>query len=191
MGTTMTLQGGLKRESGEPDELTAVTDPADLSVLLSSASKGSATSGAIYKWLGLHARFPSDVVLAISKYCDAKHHEYPGEKHVIHVVSPDFREGIWTEREAAIELSRAYRNALHEFVVSECDNLRLVPLSDGNQSGPLYNQMAPITHEALKMAFEQLHVFDKEYVLRDKKKIELCVFVNRDWDKYSNAFKNL
>ncbi|CAD2212848.1 hypothetical protein AGDE_04012 [Angomonas deanei] len=80
---------------------------------------------------------------------------------------------------------------LHEFVQSECDVLRMVPLSDGVLSGALYNQMGPITHEALKLAFEQLHIFDKEYVLRDEKKLNLCVFVNRDWDKYKNAFKYL
>ncbi|CAD2212849.1 hypothetical protein ADEAN_000026100 [Angomonas deanei] len=78
MGNQMSLTGTLKQETHAPDEATAITDPADLSVLLSSASKGVGTSGAIYKWLGLTGRFPADVLLAISKYCDAVYHQYPG-----------------------------------------------------------------------------------------------------------------
>lgn len=70
-------------------------------------------------------------MLALSKVCDAKFYSYASDKNVIHVIPPDFREGMWSEREAAIELSRAYRNTLHEFVVSGCDELRLPPLSNG------------------------------------------------------------
>lgn len=190
LGTTITLQGSLKREAPEPDEATAVVDPAELMVVYNTTAKATGTSGAIYNWLGLRGVFPNDVVLALGKMSDAKHHDYK-DKHVIHVVSPDLREGVWSEREAAIELSRAYRNIIHEFVVSECDTLRVPPISDGTLSGDLFNQMPPITHEAFKMAFEQLHIFDKEYVLRPDKKIDLCVFMNRDWDRYNTVFKVL
>lgn len=197
MGTQMTLQGSLRQEGPKPDETMVITDPCDLMQVFTSAAKATGTSGAIYKWIGLTKEFPNDVVMAMGKVCDAKLHRYGaegkegGEKHVIHVSAPDFREGIWSEREAAIELSRAYRNVLHEFVVSECDTLRMVPLSDGVQAGPLYNQLPGITHSALLMAFEQLHIFDREYVLRDKKNMELCVFMNREWDMFNNAFENL
>lgn len=191
MGNQMSLQGTLRREAREPDESVVITDPADLMTIFTSASGASGTSGAIYKWLGLTGSFPDDVVLAMSKVCDAKHHCYSGDKHVIHVVGPDFREGIWSEREATIELSRAYRNALHEFVMSECSTLRMVPISSGEKSGALYNQMPLITYQALVLAFEQLHVFDKEYVLRDESNLQLCIFMNREWDMYKNAFDTL
>lgn len=195
MGTQMSLQGSLRQEGPKPDESMVITDPCDLMHVFTDTSAATGTSAAIYKWAGLTGTFPNDVVLAMGKVCDAKHHCYADkagvERHVIHVSAPDLREGIWTEREAAIELSRAYRNLLHEYVISDCDVLRLVPLSSGQQSGGLYNQIPPITHEALLMAFDQLHAFDKEYVLRDQKTIELCVFMNREWDMFKNAFDNL
>lgn len=191
MGTSMTLQGTLRREAADPDSTIVITDPSDLMVLYTGAKKATGTSGAIYKWLGLKNSFPDEVVLAVSKPCDAKHHMYGEDKHVIHVVGPDFGEGIWSEREASIELSRAYRNVLHEFAISDCATLRMVPISSGDKAGPLHDQLPPITHEALLMAFEQLHIFDKEYVLRADKKIDLCVFVNRDYDMFHTAFKNL
>lgn len=191
LGTSMTMQGSLRREANEPDETVAVTDPADLMTLYSGAKKATGTSGAICKWLGLKGAFPDDVVVTVSRPTDAHHHLYGEDKHVIHVVGPDFREGIWSEREASIELSRAYRNVLHEFALSECDTLRMVPISSGDLAGPLHAQMPPMTHDALIMAFEQLHTFDKEYVLRPGKNINLCVFVNRDWDMFETAFKTL
>lgn len=191
LGTQMTLQASLRREAVEPDESMAITDPTDLLQVYGSAKDATGTSGSIYKWLGLSGPFPDDVVVAMNKVSDAKHSTYPGEKHVIHVSVPDFREGIWSEREAAIELSRSYRNTMHEFVMSECDTLRMVPISSDIRSGPLFNQLPKITHEALLMAFEQLHVFDKEYVLRPQKHIELCVFMNREWDAFDKVFKNL
>lgn len=191
MGTSMTLQGTLKREAAEPDESTVVTDPADLMTLYTNAETATGTSGAIYKWLGLKKAFPDDVALSVNRPCDAKYHLYNERFHVIHVVGPDFREGVWSEREAAIELSRAYRNVLHEFAISDCTTLRMVPISSGENAGPLHDQLPPITHEALRMAFEQLHVFDREYVLRDDKNIDLCVFVNRDCGRFDAAFKSL
>lgn len=192
MGNQMSLQGSLRREASEPDESTAILDPADLMVLYTNASKATGMSSTIYRWLGLKGAFPDDVVMSMGKVCDAKHHSYgaDGSKNVIHVATPDFREGTWSEREAALELSRAYRNALHEFVISNCDSLRLVPLSSGAQAGPLYNEMPRITYDALLLAFEQLHMFDTEYLLRENKRLELCVFVNREWDTYRDVFKS-
>jgi hypothetical protein len=118
---------------------------------------------------------------------DAKFHNYDGAK-IVHAIGPDFREGEWSEREAAVELSRTYRNILHEFVLSEADTLRILPVSSGIFSGPLYNQMPALTHEALSMGLEQLHPFDVQVVTEKTKRIELCIFMEREWDPYVTAF---
>ncbi|EAN90476.1 hypothetical protein C3747_76g225 [Trypanosoma cruzi] len=189
LGNQMTLQGSMVRAGSEPDENVVVVDSADLRHIFTTADGATGASGAIYNWLNLRGPFPDEVVKAVWRVCDAKWFRY-GEKNVIHVIGPDFREGTWSEREAALELSRAYRNALHEFVMSEGDMLRMAPISHGVHSGPLYSQLPPITQSALSMAFEQLHIFDREYLLRQDKSIELCIFMNREWDMYMNVFKN-
>nr|CCC95590.1 unnamed protein product [Trypanosoma congolense IL3000] len=190
LGMQMSLQGGLVRAGSEPDEGTCIVDPADLRHIFTTATGAEGASGAIYNMLGLRGPFPDDVVQAISRLCDAKLHKYSEKNNVIHVIDPDFREGTWSEREAALELSRAYRNLLHEFVGGEGDVLRVPPLSSGQRAGPLYSQLPIITQSAMAMAFDQLHIFDREYLLRRDKRIELCVFMNREWDLYQSVFKN-
>jgi O-acetyl-ADP-ribose deacetylase (regulator of RNase III) len=189
LGTQLTLQGSLARVASEPTDSTVIVDPAGLKYIQTVAAAAGGAAGAIYNWIGLKGAFPEEVRRYVLKVCDAKLYEYPNSKRVIHVVGPDFREGQWSEREAAIELSRAYRNVLHEFVISEGDTLRMLPISGGVFSGPLYNQMPPLTQQALSMAFEQLHQFDREYILRDAKSIELCIFMNREWDMYNKVFQ--
>lgn len=192
LGTQLNLQGSLARVAAEPDEKTVIVDPAGLKYIHSFAANAGGAAGAIYNWLGLRAEFPEDVRRWVTKVCDAKLFEYAeGTKKVVHAVGPDFRQGEWSEREAAIELSRAYRNVLHEFVVSEAETLRLLPLSGGVFAGPLYNQLPPITQQALIMAFEQLHQYDREFLLKDQTKLELCVFMNREWDMYKSVFENV
>ncbi|CBH18020.1 uncharacterized protein TEOVI_000434000 [Trypanosoma equiperdum] len=190
LGMQMTLQGGLVRAGSEPDESTFIVDPANLRHIFTTAVGATGASGAIYNMLGLRGPFPDEVVQAISRVCDTKFYKYGERANVIHVVDPDFREGAWSEREAAVELSRAYRNVFHEFVRGDGDVLRVPPLSSGVLSGSLYNQLPIITQSAVAMAFEQLHTFDREYLLRRDKQVELCVFMNREWDMYQNVFKN-
>jgi hypothetical protein len=107
---------------------------------------------------------------------------------VIHAIGPDFRVGKWTDREASMALARAYRNVLHEFVMSDCDTLRIAPISGGIFSGDLYNMMPVLTQEGLALGFDQLHEYDKEVLLRPGKRIELCIFLLREWDTYVNSF---
>jgi O-acetyl-ADP-ribose deacetylase (regulator of RNase III) len=109
-------------------------------------------------------------------------------RNVIHAIGPDFRVGKWTDREASVALARGYRNILHEFIISETDTLRIAPLSSGIFSGPMYQQIPPLTQEALANGFEQLHQYDKEAILDPRKKIELCIFTVREWDAYCDAF---
>lgn len=195
LGTQMNMQGGLSRMAPEPDEDTVVVDPAGLKYIHGVAAGAGGAAGSIYNWLGLKGAFPDAVRRFVTKACDAKYHEYEGPRgavrKVIHAVGPDFRQGEWSEREAAVELSRAYRNVFHEFAQSEADHLRLLPLSGGVFAGPLYNQLPPITQQAISMAFEQLHTYDREYLLKEKKVVELCIFMDREFDQYKNVFDNV
>lgn len=196
LGTQMNMQGGQSRIAAEPDDNTVVVDPAGLKYIQGVAAGAGGAAGSIYNWLGLRGPFPEAVRRFVTKACDAKYHEYAGPtegsvRRVIHAVGPDFREGTWSEREAAVELSRAYRNVFHEFAQSEADHLRLLPLSGGVFAGPLYNQLPPITQQAISMAFEQLHTYDRDYLLKEKKVIELCIFMDREFDQYKNVFDNV
>lgn len=191
LGTQLSMQGSLVEVASPPDQATVITDPAGLPYVRGVTKGAGGAAGAIYNFLGLNGGpLPDDVKARIHSIGDACYHDYNGKK-VIHVVGPDFRQGKWSEREAAIELARAYRNVLHEFVISEADTLRLLPVSAGVFSGPLYNQMPALTQQALSSGFEQLHPFDKEQATREGKRIELCVFMNREWDMYTTAFKEL
>lgn len=190
LGTQLSMTGSLQQPGLAPDDDMAIVDPAGLQHIKTTADGAGGAAGAIYKHIGLHGKFPETVRNAIFGPTDAKFHDYDGAK-VIHVVGPDFREGEWSEREAAVELSRAYRNVLHEFVQSEAKTLRVLPISSGIFSGPLYNQMPALTHEALAMGFDQLHPFDAQSVTEKQKRIELCIFMEREWDTYVSAFDNL
>ena len=187
LGTQLTLQGSLSKVAPLPGENTVIVDPAGLKYIKTTAAGAGGAAGAIYHWLGLSGAFPPNVSNCIHHVCDARYHDYDG-KRVIHVVGPDFREGKWSEREASLELSRAYRNIFHEFAISNGDVLRLPPVSGGIFAGPLYDQMPPLTQQAISSAFEQLHQFDREYLLRENKKVELCIFMNREWDMYGAVF---
>lgn len=187
LGTQLSMTGTLRHVGEPPNSDICIVDPAGLEYIKNGAAGAGGAAGAIYKHIGLTGAFPEAVRNAMFGPTDAKFHDYDGAK-VIHCIGPDFREGEWSEREAAVELSRAYRNVLHEFVMSEATTLRILPISSGIFSGPLYNQMPPLTHEALSMGFEQLHPFDAQSVVEKRKKIELCVFMEREWDSYATAF---
>jgi hypothetical protein len=188
LGTAMVLTGSNIRVADEPDETCAIVDPTSLEYLQATADDAANTSGAIYKWAGITGRFPKSVSEGVFKVGDAKWNDYDG-KAIIHVVTPDFRIGNWTEREATLELARAYRNLFHEFVMSGRRTLRIPPLANHLNAGDLYNSIPPLTQQALISGFDQLHPFDKEYVL--KSRIELCIYQEREWDKFATVFTML
>lgn len=187
LGTSFALTGSARNITAMPDANTVVVDPTTLEAIKGVADGAVGTSGAIYNAFGIKGMFPEAVRSAIWGTTDAKFYDHNGHR-VIHVVSPDFRDGQWTEREASLELSRAYRNVLHEFAMSEAKTLRIVPLASGALSGALYNQIPPLTQEALHAAFDQLHEFDKEAVMQPDRKYELCIFMEREWDAYAKVF---
>ena len=188
LGTSLSMTGTQRNIVQPPDEDTVVVDPTALEYLMTTADDATSTSGAIYHWAGIKGMFPPEVREGVFKAGDAKRYNYDG-KWIVHVVAPDFRVGDWTEREASIELSRAYRNLLHEFVMTGKKRLRIPPLSYGMNAGDLYNQIPPLTQEALMSGFEQLHPFDKEHVLESE--VELCIYFEREWDKFSTVFTHV
>lgn len=187
LGTQLAMTGSMRQSGPQPDEQTCIVDPAGMHHVKTTAAGAGGAAAAIYNFIGLKGKFPDDVVGSIHGPTDAKFHDYGGVK-VIHAVGPDFRQGEWSEREAGLELSRAYRNALHEFVISEAKVLRVLPISSGIFSGPLYNQMPALTQEGLAMGFDQLHPYDVQSILEKDKRIELCIFMEREWDTYVQAF---
>lgn len=94
LGTQLKKEGKVvAHEDGEPDETTALVDPAGLRYIseLGPAKAGGA-AGIIYKWLGIRddPEFPDPVREAITAPMMAKFHAY-GPKKCIHVVGPDFQ----------------------------------------------------------------------------------------------------
>eukprot|EP00760_Papus_ankaliazontas_P006332 PhM_4_TR13002/c0_g1_i1/m.40422 len=175
-----------------PDSETCIFDPAGLHHIKGTPRGAGGAAASIYKWLGISNadQFPAPVRDSIFESCDAKYHKYGDDKHVVHVIGPDFREGKWTRPEAVQALSRAYRNALQEFTKSNRAHLRMVPISGGIFSGSLYPEMPNMTIEALEAAYQQLHKVDKEALLSSEvKSLNMCVFSEREWDWYVNSLK--
>jgi hypothetical protein len=190
LGTQLALTGTLRYVADEPNETIAIVDPAGLHHIKGSAAGAGGAAAAIYNTIGLTGAFPKDVVDSMHRAGDAKAHIYDGQP-VIHAVGQDFREGKWSDRAASLELATAYRNVLHEFVMSEAKVLRVLPISGGIFAGPLYNQIPLLTQEALACGFDQLHPFDQKYINDPAKRIELCIFMEREWDSYCQVFDYL
>ena len=194
MGDRMKGSQTLVPFGSPPDKDTTIVDLTNLKVVKNNVLRASGASKTVYNFLGVHDKLPSAVADALWKPTDAKLHRYSrsnGEQPVIHCVTPDFRKGLWSKREAALELSRAYRNILHEFVLSDTNTLRVAPVGSGIQSGTLHDEMAVLTHEAMSVAFEQLHPFDQKALIDDQRHIEVCIFSELEYEKYVVAFDHL
>ena len=192
LGTKMKGSGTLTQIGAPPDADTCIVDPAGLQYIKNGTKGAGGASASIYKFIGLSGAFPEDVSGAIFRATDAKFHAYKGGEHkVVHVVGPDFRDGTWSKREAALELSRAYRNVLHEWVLSETKTLRLLPISSGIFAGTLSDELTPLTHEAICVGFEQLHPFDQQACIAEDRRVELCIFNEGEYPKYVTAFDHL
>ena len=90
-----------------------ICDPAGLHhIQPPGGPKGAGgAAGAIYKWLGIDQdeAFTDDVIAAVTRPGDAKHHQYTlrgREAHVIHSVGPDLRKNSPSRAEALFVLTR-------------------------------------------------------------------------------------
>ena len=167
-------------------------DPTSLEYLAVNPEGAGGTSGGIYHWLNLTGKFPEALTKKLYGMCDAKSQVYQDgkdsqRKTVVHVISPDFRVGHFTEREAVLLLGKAYRNVFAEFVRTGKKKLRIPPLAAGIYSGDLTDQIYPMTQEAMIAGFEQLHPFDKKELLDCE--IQVCVFMEKEWDKFVRVWE--
>ncbi|CAJ1396968.1 unnamed protein product [Effrenium voratum] len=176
-------KGGFAQTGPEPEESTAIVDPAGLRFVqdLGPAGAGGA-SGAIYSWLriNLDAKFPAAVRRAIQKEGDAKHYAY-GQKQVIHVVGPDFSavasDSSSARKEAMRKLEKAYKHVLEEFLDSGATGLRMLPVSGGIFAGPFQEELPRMTFASLNNAFRSLEVSEQQRLRRQLRgRLEMCIF---------------
>mmetsp|Transcript_66287 Transcript_66287/g.156037 ORF Transcript_66287/g.156037 Transcript_66287/m.156037 type:complete len:1066 (+) Transcript_66287:69-3266(+) len=192
LGSQM-ASSGVQWIAAEPSERDVVVDPAGLPYIQSGPSGAGGASGQLYKWLGISSdsSFPEPVKTAIKETSRAKFHSYEVGKNIIHVVGPDFRSrtGI-TRVDAVAELAKAYCSTLKEFAACGIPRLRCLPISSSIFAGPFEKQMPEITVQAVQQGFSSLEPDEQDTVL-NAEAIEMCIFVQAEFDDYSTAFCSL
>ena len=157
---------------------TAIVDPAGLPYVSGQQppAAAGAASGSIYKWCGLSEadKFPLSVSSSVQSPGDAKHHAY-GDKHVVHVVGPDFRSRPHSNLEGVQILGQVYSNVLREAAASGCQTIRLLPVSGGVFAGDFSADMHHLTMKALALGFENLSTELQSKVM--KQDIKMCIFM--------------
>lgn len=136
----------------------------------------------------------------MKKPCDAKYYLYGDDRHVIHVVGPDFRQGTWTEPLAVDALTAAYRNVFREYVgvIGKAPKagdvelpphtLRLLPVSGGIFSGPFGERIPRMTWEALVKAYLQLREEERAVLLGPNcRSVNLCVYDEKEVHSFLGA----
>lgn len=180
LGTQLSEGKDIVQVAPEPDDDTAIVDPAGLPhIQVHGPGQARGAAGAIYDWIGIKsdAHFPDPVREAIKAPGQAKFHRY-GTHSVIHVVGPNLHtvKGIGPDVvETAIHLlSRAYAATLTEFIASGASSLRLLPISGGIFAGRFSEDMPWMTFAALDKGFLSLPEDMREALLACK--VEVCIF---------------
>lgn len=191
---------------------TVIVDPAGLRFMKGDdLQDASSASEAIYKELQLipdkkdpnkKKTIKSSVMKYFNKFktetegqCNVKYETYNNKAniyHVIHSIGPDFKSKIHKhikEEDAIILLKDTYHNILDAFVniknIKNINSLRLLPISSGQFSGRFKpKEMAEMTNIAL---LEALRSFTKNRELKHKT-IEMCIYVEDQFDMYTRAF---
>jgi len=191
LGTQLSC-GKFLKVTDFPDSGCALVDPAGLPYVSGKEPirKAGAASGSIYRWLGIRddPSFPEKVKSAIDEATKAKYHCYGNEKHVIHVVGPDFRLGDDPiSDEAGLEtLSKTWSNLLSETANSGVNCVRLLPVSGGVFSAHFSKDMHHMTMYALKKGFDTLEPKEQQRLLH-MESIEMCIFMDSDLAPYTRA----
>mmetsp|Transcript_52800 Transcript_52800/g.92692 ORF Transcript_52800/g.92692 Transcript_52800/m.92692 type:complete len:432 (-) Transcript_52800:7-1302(-) len=189
LGSKMTAAKTFEQVAPEPDEDTAVVDPAGLKYIQDIGPSGATgAAGAIYDWLGIKsdASFPERVKKEVTAEGEALYQRYGSKgnyKKVIHVVGPQLFdiEGTGPEIvETAIDrLAKAYFNTLYQYLFTRAKTLRLLPISGGLFAGRFGDDMPWITFASLERGFRQLKESDQDKILQGLKsggKLEVCIF---------------
>mmetsp|Transcript_148631 Transcript_148631/g.477220 ORF Transcript_148631/g.477220 Transcript_148631/m.477220 type:complete len:957 (-) Transcript_148631:110-2980(-) len=165
-----------------PIQSTAIVDPIGLSVLRANDPGSSAgASGAIYRELGI-SQFPSEVINDLKHEGDAIIHDYPAKFFVIHVVSPDLRSSQnadWVLERLAL----SYSNVLDEFLKSDAQKLRLLPISGGMLAGTFLDMLPRMTFEALSSSLSRLGEGQRQELFA--KTVEMCLNSHDEFAKFS------
>lgn len=189
LGTALTAEKKMEQVAPEPDEDTAIADPAGLEYIQEKGPKeASGAAGAIYEWLGIKSdsSFPERVRNEVKAEGEGLYQRYGSKgkyKKVIHVVGPQLQKLEVTGPESveiAIDrLAKAYANTLRQYLFTQAKTLRLLPISGGIFAGPFIDDMPWITFAALERGFRQLKESDKDKLLHGLRcggRLELCIF---------------
>ncbi|KNH06873.1 hypothetical protein XU18_2346 [Perkinsela sp. CCAP 1560/4] len=192
-----------------PDESTMVVDAVPVTALADQAQLPGA-SKALRTWLSRLFEHADDVpdmdfsLASIDKVTvgECFRRQY-GHCTVLHCIVPDFRHGSWTKSSAVTALANCYANILKEFAspTCTCDRLRVPILSSGRLAGSkIIEDMPNVTIEAMIRAFTLLKTLEQEALLmrikrtvdssgmsRTDKRVDLCVFVEREWGMYDRS----
>lgn len=182
----------------------AVVDPAGLNYIqghLNGPNGAGNSSRAIYIEIGIseNLQFPDDVQLGIQQDGDAFLHVYD-EKTVIHVVGPDARrirpvtDNVQTNpnpfnyQEDLFDrvLKDAYKHVFEQFLRSEKNHLRLLPISSGVFAGPWATKMPEKTWHAIGLALIELDE-DIHNLNTPMFTLDLCIYNSSDKAAYDAA----
>eukprot|EP00930_Biecheleria_cincta_P082708 TRINITY_DN72380_c0_g1_i1.p1 TRINITY_DN72380_c0_g1~~TRINITY_DN72380_c0_g1_i1.p1 ORF type:complete len:1090 (-),score=170.08 TRINITY_DN72380_c0_g1_i1:131-3079(-) len=191
LGTQCQGRGELRQVAPEPSFEEVFTDPAGLPYIQSSPSGAGGASGTIYRFLGISSdpEFPEPVRTGITEPGMAKFHVY-GDKKVIHVVGPNFQSRPrCSYSDAVSELAQAYCSTLTEFVDSGERRLRLLPISSSIFAGHFEPQMPQMTMEALHQGFSMLDAAAQDSLLAAES-LEMCIFMETDFQQFQEAFRS-
>jgi len=198
-----------------PDESTLIVDAVPITAL-EDDTRLPGGSKALREWISRRVLNTSDnaeMDFAIGTPstasigdCVAKRY---GSISIVHCIIPDFRYGNWTKSSAISTLANCYANILKEFAspACECERLRLPILSSGRLAGSrIIEELPNITIEAMIRAFTLLKTLEQESLLmrikntvetidgpspvrlpRTDKRVDLCVFVEREWSMYDSS----
>ena len=181
VGERIGLDHKVSQVAEYPDENTIMVDPAGLKYIKDHGPEGAGgASGAIYRLTGLKEEscFPSVVYHKCRNATDAKYHSY-GQWHVIHIVSPDFRQKRYDRPQLDRLLTQAYVNIFEEYDETGKPSIRIPPISGGGFAGPFRDAMPRITKAAMCEAFETLTEETQARLL--KCDMKLCILGEHDY----------
>lgn len=187
LGTRLSAKNVVEKVAQGPVPGFPIVDPAGLKFIRNGPRGAGGASGEIYGWLGIanHDAFPAPVREAITAPLQAKL-QYYGLHGCIHVVGPNFHDRILSREEALGELTSAYSAVLHTFARARLGGLRMPPISGGLFAGPFAHEMPALTCAALRGAFDSLP--DQAQHVVSVARLEVCIFVETEYDAYVDAF---
>ena len=103
------------------------------------------------------------------------------------MVGPNFNRRTCSREEALGELTTAYGAVLRTFARARLGGLRLLPISGGIFAGPFAPELPDLTCSALRGAFDALP--DRAQHIVSVARLEMCIFVEAEYDAYVQAFE--